>query len=128
MGTAARVARSQTSRLAWSRPSRRTLRGRLKFLCDDIAEAAAAILTHPAADAGAVFTLTGSEALTHSQIAVTVGRGVGCDIKYVDGPEQTAVDAMTGMSYPPPAIAWLMSLTYVIKQGWPPECRATSRR
>jgi uncharacterized protein YbjT (DUF2867 family) len=84
----------------------------------DIAEAAAAILTHPAAHAGAVYTLTGSEALTDAQIAATIGRAVGCDIKYVDVPEQTAVDAMTGMGYPPPVIDWLMSLNYVIKRGW----------
>lgn len=118
MGAAATISPSQASRPAWSRPSRRTLRGRLKFLCADIAEAAAAILTHAAAHAGAVYTLTGSEALTDAQIAATIGRAVGCDIKYVDVPEQTAVDATTGMGYPPPVIDWLTSLNYVIKQGW----------
>ena len=82
----------------------------MKFLCADIAEAAAATLTHAAAHAGAVYKLTGSEALTDAQIAATIGCAVGCDIKYVDVPEQTAVDAMTGMGYPPPV------------------CRATSRR
>lgn len=84
----------------------------------DIAAAAAAVLTDPAAHVGAVYTLTGSEALTDAQIAAAIASAVGRDVKYVDVPEQAAVDALTGMGYPPLVIDWLMSLNYVIKQGW----------
>ncbi len=84
----------------------------------DIAAAAAAVLTDPAAHAGAVYTLTGGEALTDAQIAAAIGRAVGRDVRYVDIPEQAAVDAMTRIGLPAQLIDWLMSLNYVIKQGW----------
>jgi len=84
----------------------------------DIAEAAAAVLTNPAAHAGAAYTLTGGEALTGAQVAAAVGAAVGREIAYVDVPEQAAVDAMTTGGYPPVVIDWLMSLNHVIKQGW----------
>lgn len=84
----------------------------------DVAEVAAIVLTAPAAHAGAVYTLTGGEALTDAQVAAAIGRAIGRDVTYVDVPEQAAVDSMTQMGFPPQVIDWLMSLNYVIKQGW----------
>jgi len=84
----------------------------------DIAEAAAAVLTQPAAHAGAVFTLTGGEALTDAQMAAQIGRATGREVVYVDVPEQVAVDSMSRTGFPPQLIDWLMSLNHAIKQGW----------
>ena len=84
----------------------------------DIAEVAALVLTEPAAHAGAVYTLTGGEALTDAQSVAAISRAVGREIRYVDVPEATAVEAMTQMGFAPSLIDWLMSLNHVIKQGW----------
>ncbi len=84
----------------------------------DIAEVAAQVLTQPARHAGAVYTLTGAEALTDAQMAAAISRAVGREIRYVDVPEAAAVASMTQMGFPAQLIDWLMSLNHVIKQGW----------
>ncbi|MCZ8235363.1 MAG: SDR family oxidoreductase [Inhella sp.] len=84
----------------------------------DIAEVAALVLADPAAHVGAVYTLTGGEALTDAQSVAAISRAVGREIRYVDVPEAAAVEAMTQMGFAPTLIDWLMSLNHVIKQGW----------
>jgi NAD(P)H dehydrogenase (quinone) len=84
----------------------------------DIAEAAAAVLLDPTPHAGAVYTLTGDAALTDAQMAATLSRAVGREIRYVDVPEHAAVDSMTQMGFPAQLVDWLMSLNHVVKQGW----------
>ncbi|MFN9029438.1 MAG: NAD(P)H-binding protein [Betaproteobacteria bacterium] len=94
----------------------------------DIAEAAAVVLTAPAAHAGASYTLTGAEAMTDAQMAAEIGRAVGRDVQYVDVPEQAAVGSMTKVGFPPQLIDWLMSLNHVIKQGWAARVTGDVRR
>lgn len=84
----------------------------------DIADVAVEVLTAPAAHASRSYTLTGPENLTDAQMVSAIAREIGRDVRYVDIPEQAAVDAMTRMGVPPKVIEWLMSLNYVIKQGW----------
>jgi uncharacterized protein YbjT (DUF2867 family) len=84
----------------------------------DIADVAVEVLIDPAAHASRSYTLTGPESLTDAEMVATIAREIGRDVRYVDIPEQAALDAMTKMGVPPEVIAWLMSLNYVIKQGW----------
>lgn len=84
----------------------------------DIADVAVEVLTNPAAHASCSYTLTGPENLTDAQMVSAIAREIGRDVRYVDIPEQAALDAMTRMGVPPKVIEWLMSLNYVIKQGW----------
>lgn len=84
----------------------------------DIADVAVEVLTNPAAHASRSYTLTGPESLTDAQMVAAIAREIGRDVRYVDIPEQAALDAMTKMGMPPKVIAWLMSLNHVIKQGW----------
>ena len=84
----------------------------------DIAAVAAEVLTHPMAHAGRSYTLSGPENLTDAQMMSVIAREIGREVKYIDIPEQAALEAMTNMGVPPKVIEWLMSLNYVIKQGW----------
>lgn len=49
---------------------------------DDIADAAVAVLRDPAPHAGAIYTLTGPEALTLDEIAAELSKATGRDIRY----------------------------------------------
>jgi uncharacterized protein YbjT (DUF2867 family) len=84
----------------------------------DIAEAAANVLLNPKPHAGKRYTLTGPQALSNTQMAQAISQAVGKPVRYVDVPEQAAVDAMSQLGMPEPVIDWLMSLNHVIKQGW----------
>lgn len=84
----------------------------------DIADAAATVLLDPAAHAGKVYTLTGSEALTNPQMLALISKAIGREVRYVDVPEAAAQEAMQGMGLPPALVEWFMSLNHVIKQGW----------
>ncbi|MCA3282153.1 MAG: NmrA family NAD(P)-binding protein [Roseomonas sp.] len=84
----------------------------------DIAEVAAVVLTNPEAHAGRSYTLSGPENLTDAQMVSLIAREIGREVKYIDIPEQTALEAMKKMGGAPQVIEWLMSLNYVIKQGW----------
>ncbi|OQA34042.1 MAG: NAD(P)H azoreductase [Betaproteobacteria bacterium ADurb.Bin341] len=84
----------------------------------DIAECAAAVLADPAAHAGRIYTLTGGEALTNSAQMAAISAAIGKEVRYVDVPEAAAVEAMTGLGFPPKVIDWLMSLNAVIKAGY----------
>jgi uncharacterized protein YbjT (DUF2867 family) len=84
----------------------------------DIADAAAAVLTDPAAHAGKVYNLTGAEALTDAQMLASISAAIGRTVQYVDVPESAAQQAMQEMGMPAVLIDWFMSLNYVIKQGW----------
>jgi uncharacterized protein YbjT (DUF2867 family) len=79
---------------------------------------AAVVLTNPEAHAGRSYTLSGPENLTDAQMVSLIAREIGREVKYIDIPEQTALEAMKKMGGAPQVIEWLMSLNYVIKQGW----------
>ena len=83
----------------------------------DIADAAAAVLTNPAAHAGKVYTLTGAEALTDAQMLASISAATGRTVQYVDLPESAAQQAMQEMGLPATLTDWFMSLNHVIKQG-----------
>ncbi len=84
----------------------------------DIADAAAAVLTYPAAHAGKVYNLTGAEALTDAQMLASISAATSRTVQYVDVPESAAQQAMQEMGMPAVLIDWFMSLNHVIKQGW----------
>ncbi len=84
----------------------------------DIADAAAAVLTNPAAHAGKVYNLTGAEALTDAQMLASISAATSRTVQYVDVPESAAQQAMQEMGMPAVLIDWFMSLNHVIKQGW----------
>jgi uncharacterized protein YbjT (DUF2867 family) len=84
----------------------------------DIAEVAAKVLLDPAAHAGQAYELTGPEALTEAQQMAIISRALGRTVKYIDVPEQAAIDAMVGMGMAPKVIEWFMSLNHIIKMGW----------
>ncbi len=84
----------------------------------DIADAAAAVLTNPAAHAGQAYTLTGAEALTDEQMLAAISQAIGREVRYVDVPEAAAQQAMQAMGMPDVMVDWFMSLNQVVKQGW----------
>lgn len=84
----------------------------------DIAECAAAVLADPTAHASRIYTLTGGEALTNAAQMAAISAAIGKEVCYVDVPEAAAIEAMTGMGFPPKVIDWLMSLNAVVKAGY----------
>jgi uncharacterized protein YbjT (DUF2867 family) len=59
----------------------------------DIAAVAAAVLTETGHE-GATYTLTGPEAITHSQIAAALTAATGRTVRFVDVPPQTFADSI----------------------------------
>ncbi|MDI2129901.1 NmrA family NAD(P)-binding protein [Yinghuangia seranimata] len=54
----------------------------------DIADVAAALLVRPPGPAGAVYHLTGPEAVGHAELAARIGRLTGRQIRYIDLPPE----------------------------------------
>lgn len=84
----------------------------------DIAEAAAAVLTNPAAHAGRTYTLTGAEALSDAAQMAVVSQVLGHEVRYVDVPPEAARAAMTSMGIPLAVVDWLANLNDVVRNGW----------
>jgi len=84
----------------------------------DIAESAAAVLVDPQAHAGKVYTLTGAEALTTGEQVAAIAEAVGKPIRYVDVPESAVEQALQAMGAPAQVVEWMLSLHYVVRQGW----------
>ncbi|KUG06614.1 SDR family oxidoreductase [Solirubrum puertoriconensis] len=72
--------------------------GRMSYIdAFDIAEVAAAILTDDVAKHhGQAYTLTGPQAVNHTEIAGIIGQATGRPVQYVDVPETAARQAMQG--------------------------------
>jgi len=83
----------------------------------DVAEAAAAVVLDPAAHTGAVYTLTGPQALTDAQMVSEIARTIGREVRYVDAPEAAAVQSMQSTGMSEIMVDWFMSLHQTIKQG-----------
>ncbi|WP_347754385.1 SDR family oxidoreductase [Agrococcus sp. ProA11] len=56
----------------------------------DVARCAAAVLRDPAAHAGRAYEITGPEALSFADVAATLSKATGFDIRYVDEPIEEA--------------------------------------
>lgn len=67
--------------------------------CADIAACAAQLLTGPARP-GTTFTLTGPEALTHTEIAALLSDAWGRPVRYVDLPPETFAARLTAQGLP----------------------------
>ncbi len=83
----------------------------------DIAAAAAATLTDPAAHAGAAYELTGPEALTHADLAALLAEATGRPVRYVDVPRDTWVAAAAGAGLPRDYAEMLAALFDGIRAG-----------
>mgnify|MGYP001194507153 CR=1 FL=1 len=84
----------------------------------DVADSVAAILANPAAHAGRIYTLTGSEALTSAEQMAVISTAIGHEVRYIDIPDESAIAAMTTMGIPAVVVDWLMSLNAVVKAGY----------
>jgi uncharacterized protein YbjT (DUF2867 family) len=65
----------------------------------DIAAVAAVALTEPGHE-GATYTLTGPEAITHSQIAAALTNGLGRTVTFVDVPPEAFAESIRGLLPP----------------------------
>lgn len=65
----------------------------------DIAAVAAVALTE-AGHEGATYTLTGPEAITHSQIAAALTAAVGRTVRFIDVPQEAFADSIRGLLPP----------------------------
>lgn len=81
---------------------------------DDIADAAVAVLRAPAAHAGAVYHLTGPEELTFAEIAATVSRGTGREVRFHDETVEEAYASRASYGAPGWQVdAWVSTYTAV---------------
>ncbi len=84
----------------------------------DIAEVAAAVLTHPAAHANRIYTLTGGEALTTAQQLAAIAQASGRSLRYDDVTEAQAEAGLRAWGLSDGMVALYASLSHVYKQGW----------
>lgn len=84
----------------------------------DIGECVAAVLANPQRHIGRTYTLTGGEALTNTEQMAIISAALGRSVRYIDIPEQAAIEAMTRDGFPQKVIEILMSLNAVIKSGY----------
>ena len=81
---------------------------------DDIAEAAVAVLSEPAAHAGAVYHLSGPEALTLTEVAATISDGTGRPVSFHDETLAEAYASRASYSAPQWQLdAWVSTYTAI---------------
>jgi uncharacterized protein YbjT (DUF2867 family) len=83
----------------------------------DVAAVAAAALTRPGHENQA-YTLTGSEALTITQVANILGEVSGRKVQHVDVPEAAARKAMLDLGMPAWMVDGMMELHAIGKAGY----------
>ena len=83
----------------------------------DIAAVAAAILRDPRPHAGAIYTVTGAEALSVGDVLAEIARGAGRHATYVPVPDEAAIQAMKSMAMDDWTIDILMSLNRAAAAG-----------
>jgi uncharacterized protein YbjT (DUF2867 family) len=76
---------------------------------EDIAEAAAIVLTTPGHE-GKAYELSGPEALTTAQQVEAIGRVIGRDLKFLSVPDDAARQALLGMAMSPAYVEAMVSL------------------
>ncbi|WCE30767.1 SDR family oxidoreductase [Vibrio sp. SCSIO 43137] len=74
---------------------------------EDYAEAAAAVLTAQAPQAGKVYELAGDESYTLTELAALVSQVAGKEVPYVNLPENEFEQALIGAGLPEPLVALL---------------------
>lgn len=82
---------------------------------EDIAEAAATVLTTPGHE-GKAYELSGPEALTTAQQVDAIGRVVGRELKFVNVPDDAARQAMLGMGMSPAYVEAMVQLFVMFRQ------------
>jgi len=82
---------------------------------EDIAEAAATVLTTPGHE-GKAYELSGPEALTTGQQVDTIGRVIGKDLKFVNVPDDAARQSMLGMGMSPAYVEAMVGLFQMFRQ------------
>ncbi len=91
--------------------------GKVSFVdTRDIASVAVAALTTSGHE-GQSYTITGSEALSHTQFAAILSQVLGRTINYVDVPEDTVRQGMQGAGMPEPTVNALLELYASYKAG-----------
>lgn len=80
----------------------------------DVARSAAAVLLEPAAHAGRTYDLTGPEALSLAEVAATISRVRGREIRYVDETLDEAYASRAGYGAPDWQVeAWVSTYTAI---------------
>ncbi|MBW4665166.1 MAG: NmrA family NAD(P)-binding protein [Chroococcus sp. CMT-3BRIN-NPC107] len=91
--------------------------GKVSFVdTRDIASVAVAALTTSGHE-GQSYTITGSEALSHTQAAAILSQVLGRTINYVDVPEDAVRQGMQGAGMPEPTVNALLELYASYKAG-----------
>ena len=91
--------------------------GKVDFLdTRDIAAVAAKALTDPGHN-GKEYTLTGPDALTHTEVAAIISQASGIDIRFVDIPEQATREGMLSAKLPEWLVNALLELSAWTKSG-----------
>lgn len=81
---------------------------------DDIAEAAVAVLSEPAAHAGAIYNLSGPEALTLHEVAATISEGTGRQVRFHDETLAEAYESRASYAAPQWQLdAWVSTYTAI---------------
>lgn len=81
---------------------------------EDIAEAAATVLTTPGHE-GKAYELSGPEALTTAQQVDIIARTVGKDLNYVNVPDDAARQSMLGMGMSPAYVDAMIGLIQMLR-------------
>jgi uncharacterized protein YbjT (DUF2867 family) len=82
----------------------------------DIADVAALALTQDG-HAGATYTLTGPEALTHGQALEQIGAAAGRELRYAALPPDGFAETMRAAGAPEYAVTWQSGLFRLIREG-----------
>jgi uncharacterized protein YbjT (DUF2867 family) len=83
----------------------------------DIASANATVLLEPAQHANKIYTLTGPEALSNSEITAIVGAASGKPVRYISVPEEAAQSALRKMGMDEWMVNVMTSLNQLIAAG-----------
>ncbi|MET0590414.1 MAG: SDR family NAD(P)-dependent oxidoreductase, partial [Naasia sp.] len=80
----------------------------------DVARVALEVLKDPVAHRGAVYDLTGPEALTLAEVAATISRVSGSEIRYIDESLDEAYESRAGYDVPRWQMdAWVSTYTAI---------------
>lgn len=84
----------------------------------DIAAVASRILQQPAAHAGAIYTLTGAQALDNASALAIIARHTGRSLQYVSVSDADGVAAMRSLGMSEWLVGQLLSLHQIIRAGY----------